>query len=323
MLILMAAIAAVGAAIVFWWAVAGARTGVTGQDPATESQPEALKPVAPSTDPKRAVDARKLASRLAVRLAAPALRGKRNVEVQTRLSAAGTGLKPHEFLGLQFLAAAVLGLMGFVRFGNVLPAVGLGFVGYFLPRFWLRRLEKKRRMAIERQLADVINLLANALKAGHSTQQALATVAEAGREPMGSELQRVVREVQLGLELDVALRNVNERLKSKDFDMLVTAVIIHRRVGGNLADVLGKISHTVRERVKVHGEVRVLTAQARASGYIVTGLPFAVGAMLSLISPGFERPLFQSPLGWGMVTVGLIMVSVGYAIISKISDITL
>jgi len=322
MLVLMAGIAAVGAAIVFWWAVAGAGADVLDEDSA-ELQPEALKPVAPSTDPKRAVDARKLASGLAERLAAPALRGKRNVEVQTRLSAAGTGLKPHEFLGLQFLAAAVLGLLGFARFGNVLVAVGLGFVGYFLPRFWLRRLEKKRRMAIERQLADVINLLANALKAGHSTQQALATVAEAGREPMGSELQRVVREVQLGLELDVALRNVNERLKSKDFDMLVTAVIIHRRVGGNLADVLGKISHTVRERVKVHGEVRVLTAQARASGYIVTGLPFAVGAMLSLISPGFERPLFQSPLGWGMVTVGLIMVSVGYAIISKISDISL
>jgi len=313
----LAAAAAAGAGLVFWWLFGGTREVAVDDGMTPAPEPAKPKPA------RRPLDGKQLASGLAQRLVAPALKGKRNVEIQTRLSAAGTGLKPHEFLGLQFLAAAALGLIGFARFGNVLLGVGLGFVGYFLPRLWLRRLEKKRRLAIERQLADVINLLANALKAGHSTQQALATVAEAGREPMGSELQRVVREVQLGLELDVALRNVNERLKSKDFDMLVTAVIIHRRVGGNLADVLNKISHTVRERVKMHGEVRVITAQARASGYIITGLPFAVGGLLSVISPGFERPLFQSPLGWGMVTVGLIMVSVGYAIIRKISDISL
>ena len=313
----LAAAAAAGAGLVFWWLFGGTREVAVDDGMTPAPEPAKPKPA------RRPLDGKQLASGLAQRLVAPALKGKRNVEIQTRLSAAGTGLKPHEFLGLQFLAAAALGLIGSARFGNVLLGVGLGFVGYFLPRLWLRRLEKKRRLAIERQLADVINLLANALKAGHSTQQALATVAEAGREPMGSELQRVVREVQLGLELDVALRNVNERLKSKDFDMLVTAVIIHRRVGGNLADVLNKISHTVRERVMMHGEVRVITAQARASGYIITGLPFAVGGMLSVISPGFERPLFQSPLGWGMVTVGLIMVSIGYAIIRKISDISL
>ena len=319
MLALVGIIAAAGTGLVFWWTF-GSRA--VKDEPTSVVDPT---PVVDSTkaSPRARAGARQLASGIAARMAAPAMKGKRSVEIQARLSATGTGLKPHEFLALQVFGVAVLGFLAFLRFGNPVPALGLGAVGYFLPGLWLRRLEKKRRLAIERQLADVITLLANALKAGHSTQQAVATVAEAGREPMGTELQRVVREVQLGLELDVALQHVNARLKSQDFDMLVTAVIIHRRVGGNLAEVLNKISHTVRERVKVHGEVRVHTAQARASGYIVTGLPFAVGALLSTISPGFERPLFQSPLGWAMVTVGLVMVGIGYAIIRKISDIRL
>jgi tight adherence protein B len=94
-------------------------------------------------------------------------------------------------------------------------------------------------------------------------------------------------------------------------------------VGGNLAEVLDQIADTIRERVKVAGEVRVLTAQARASGYIITGLPFAVGGILSLISPGFETPLFKNPLGWALIVVGLISISIGYAIIRKITDIHL
>ena len=316
MLLLLGFAAALGVGMIFWWLFGGYVQAPPDDDPLGLAE-ELPKPG------RQPFEARQAVSAFAARLVAPALRGNRNAEIQARLSAAGTGLKPHEFLGLQFLAGGVLGILGFLRFGNLLPAFGLILGGYFIPGLWLRRLEKKRRLAIERQLADVITLLANALRAGHSTQQALATVAEAGREPMGTELQRAVREVHLGLELEVALRNVNARLKSKDFDMLVTAVIIHRRVGGNLADVLTKISHTVRERVKVQGEVRVLTAQARASGYIITGLPFAVGGLLSAISPGFERPLFESPPGWAMVVLGLIMVSVGYAIIRKISDISL
>jgi tight adherence protein B len=99
--------------------------------------------------------------------------------------------------------------------------------------------------------------------------------------------------------------------------------MIHRTVGGNLSEVLDQIADTIRERIKVHGEVRVLTAQARASGYIITALPFAVGALLSIISPGFEQPMFSNPLGWAMLIVGLISISIGYAIIRKITNIHL
>jgi tight adherence protein B len=187
----------------------------------------------------------------------------------------------------------------------------------------LRRVERKRKRTLNAQLGDTISLMSNGLKAGYSIQQALASVADTGRKPISDEIRRVVREMSLGIELDTSLQHLNERLQSPDFDMMVTAILIHRRVGGNLAEVMDKIAETVRERIRVTGEVRVLTAQARASGYIVTGLPFAVAILLSLISPSFERPLFESPLGWGMISVGLVMIGVGYAIIRKITDIHL
>jgi tight adherence protein B len=196
-------------------------------------------------------------------------------------------------------------------------------VGYMLPNFYVRRQQRKRQRAFEAQLGDTISLLSNGVKAGYSVQQALASVAESGRAPLSDEIARVVREASLGLTLETALGHVNDRVQSKSFDLMVTAILIHRTVGGNLAEVLDKINETIRERVKVQGEVKVLTAQARASGYIITALPFAVGAILSLISPSFEKPLFTTPLGWGMIIFGLIMISIGYAIIRKITDIHL
>jgi tight adherence protein B len=196
-------------------------------------------------------------------------------------------------------------------------------VGYFLPPLYLRRRKAQRRRAFEQVLGDTITLLSNSIKAGYSIQQSLSSIAENGRPPLAAEIGRVVRETGLGIELEVALEHANVRLASKDFELLVTAILIHRSVGGNLAEVLDQIADTIRERIKVAGEVRVLTAQARASGYIVTALPFAVGLVLSIISPGFEQPLFSNPLGWGLIAVGLISISIGYAIIRKFTDIHL
>ena len=255
-------------------------------------------------------------------LAAPFLRG-RDSQLQTELSRAGLNLRAHEFVLLQVLAAVVLGLVGFLRFQAILVAIALAVAGYFIPGLYLRRRQRSRRRAFDAVLGDTIVLLSNGVKAGYSIQQALSSVADGGRPPLAEEIGRVVRETSLGIDLETALEHVNERLASRDFDLLVTAILIHRTVGGNLAEVLDKIAETIRERVRVHGEVRVLTAQARASGYIITALPFAVGGILSLISPGFERPLFTSPLGWAMIAVALVSIGIGYAIIRRITDIHL
>ncbi|HEV3234423.1 MAG TPA: type II secretion system F family protein [Candidatus Dormibacteraeota bacterium] len=256
-------------------------------------------------------------------LAAPLLRGQRRDKLQLLLNRADLNLRSAEWVLIQLGLAAVLGIGALLRFGNPFPVAIAVVIGYLLPTFYLRRRMAKRRQAFEAVLGDTISLVSNSVKAGYSIQQAMASVAENGRPPLAEEIGRVVRESSLGIDTETALQHANERLASKDFDLLVTAILIHRSVGGNLSEVLDKIAETIRERVRVHGEVRVLTAQARASGYIITALPFAVGALLSVISPTFERPLFTSPIGWGMLAVGLVSISIGYAIIRKITDIHL
>ena len=114
---------------------------------------------------------------------------------------------------------------------------------------------------------------------------------------------------------------MNARIQSEDFDLMVTAVQIHRVVGGNLAEILDTIAFTIRERIRIQGEIRTLTAQARASGYIITALPFALTAILTLISPGYITPLFKEPLGWAMLALALVMMGIGYSIIRKIASI--
>jgi tight adherence protein B len=307
------ALAAVGVALVFWYFVTSGPAVDPFAMPYEEPAPQAAKP-------KRSL--RQALSAALSRGTKPLLRGQRGNKLQSKLEGAGLALKPHEFVVLQLVCVALLGAAAWWRFDSIFVAAAAGVGGYFLPSIWVRRKDLKRRRKIDSQLADMIAMLANGLRAGFSIQQAVASVADANREPISSEMRRVVRESALGIEMGVALQHLNERLQSKDFDMMVTAISIHRRVGGNLADVMDKIAEVIRERVRIAGEVRVLTAQARASGYIITALPFAVGGLLSLISPGYEGPLFQSPIGWGLIAAGMIMIGSGYAIIRKITDIT-
>ncbi|MDQ6747932.1 MAG: type II secretion system F family protein [Candidatus Dormibacteraeota bacterium] len=312
---LLAAIAAAGAGIIFW--------GLVARDRALE---EIEDPVAIPLQLDREASKRSMRETLAgpiTRVATPMLRGQRGGQLQVQLNRAGLTIKAAEFAVIRLVSAAAVGVLAFLRFGNILVVLLGAVAGYMLPAIWLKRRQAKRRQAFEASLGDTVVLIANGVKAGYSIQQAFASVAEGGRPPLAEEMARVIRETSLGLDLEEALQHANVRLASKDFDLVVTAILIHRTVGGNLAEVLDKIAETIRERVRVHGEVRVLTAQARASGYIITALPFAVGGILTLISPGFETPLFKSPLGIAMLVVGMISISIGYAIIRKITDIHL
>ncbi|GAC1334689.1 MAG: type II secretion system F family protein [Candidatus Dormibacteria bacterium] len=316
--ILPGILAALGVGLVFWH-FAGRRRADPGD--AVSQHAEAAFEAASRLPPAPREPLRARLSGVLSQGARPLLRGQRGSKLQAKLTGAGLSLKPHEFVVVQLACVALLAGAGWLRFGSALVAAVAGLAGYFLPSIWVRRQDKKRRRKIDSQLADMITQLANGLRAGFSIQQSVASVAESNKQPISGEMNRAVRETMLGIELEVALLHLNERLQSKDFDMMMTAISIHRRVGGNLAEVMDKISGVIRERVRIAGEVRVLTAQARASGYIVTGLPFAVGGMLSVISPGYEGPLFKSPVGWGLIAVGLVSIGVGFAIIRKITDI--
>jgi tight adherence protein B len=316
--LLLGLVAAAGVGLLYWGMVSTrAPVPTDGLAEGVEQAFEAPAPKAPA-----APLGQRVLSGLSA-LTSPVTSAKRSSKVQDELNRAGIQLRAQEFITMQIGTALLVALLVYLRFGNWFLVVPGLLIGYILPNFYVRRRQRKRQRAFEAQLGDTITLISNGVKAGYSVQQALASVAESGRAPLSDEIARVVREASLGLSLETALDHANTRIQSKSFDLMVTAILIHRSVGGNLAEVLDRINETIRERVKVQGEVRVMTAQARASGYIITGLPFAVGGILSLISPSFERPLFTSALGWGMIVFGLIMISIGYAFIRKITDIHL
>jgi len=316
---LFAALASVGVGVVLWALLAPPAKAAVVED---AELPEGVLPSEMLGAARIRFHLREALATPIQNAARPLLRGRQG-QLQAELQRADLDLRAAEFVLIQVGVAISLGLVATLRFGNLLAVIAAVALGYFLPPIYLRRRKAKRRQAFEQVLGDTITILSNSVKAGYSIQQAMSSIAENGRPPLAAEIGRVVRETGLGIELEVALDHANQRLASQDFELLVTALLIHRTVGGNLAEVLDQIADTIRERVKVHGEVQVLTAQARASGYIITGLPFAVGVILSLISPSFERPLFTTPMGWVLLTVGMISISIGYAIIRKITDIHL
>jgi len=205
----------------------------------------------------------------------------------------------------------------------------LGFLlGFFLPRLWLGRRKSGRLKAFNKQLPDTVTLIANALRAGSSFLQAIELVVRESRPPISTEFGRVIREVNLGLPFDVALENMVRRVKSEDFELMATAISIQHQVGGNLAEILDSIAFTIRERIRITGEIRTLTAQQRLSGYVVGGLPFFLALFIYLAAPTFFNPMFAKPpdvlgipLGVILLFIALGAMGAGFYFIRKIVDI--
>ena len=198
--------------------------------------------------------------------------------------------------------------------------IGL-FLGYMLPRFYVGRRIGGRLGSFNKQLPDTITLLSNSLRAGSSFLQSIELVSRETPAPMGEEMGRVVREVNLGLGMDEALANMVRRIKSDDLDLMVTAIGVQQQVGGNLAEILDTIAFTIRERVRIKGEINTLTAQGRMSGYLVAFLPIGIAVTLNFINPAFMQPLFTQLLGQILLGVGSVMMIIGFFMFQKIVDI--
>jgi tight adherence protein B len=250
------------------------------------------------------------------------------------LARADLKLKVSEYLFIW--VGAVVGIPVFMFiFGYFLPALQnpiallIGaVVGFFVPRFYVRRRQGGRLNSFNKQLPDTITLLANALRAGSSFLQAIELVVRESRPPISTEFQRVIREVNLGLPFEQALQNMVRRVKSEDLDLMATAISIQYQVGGNLAEILDSIAYTIRERVRIKGEIRTLTAQQRISGYVVAFLPIGLATFLFIIAPSFMAPMFDPavnvagiPTGEILIAVGLTMMFIGFMIIRQIVDI--
>lgn len=237
------------------------------------------------------------------------------------LARADLKLRVAEFLAITVLIAVLFVLLGRLLFGSPLLAAVSGILGFFVPRFYVGMRKRKRLNAFNDQLGDTITLLANSLRSGYSIVQSMDTVANQLSDPMASEFHRVTQEIGLGLHYEQALNNMLRRLPSDDLDLMITAINIQGKVGGNLAEILDTIGHTIRERIRIKGEIRVLTAQQMISGYVLTLLPVILGLILYLINRNYMMKLFSDPCGWIMVGVSAIMIAIGFVIIRKIVNI--
>jgi tight adherence protein B len=250
------------------------------------------------------------------------------------LARADLQLRPSEFLALR--TAAVLGapMVTFIVGKTFLPGLDnplallvATVLGWWVPRFWVNRRKSKRLQSFNDHLADTITLIANALRAGASFLQAIELVVRETQPPISTEFNRVIREVNLGLPFEQALSNMVRRVRSDDLELMTTAITIQHQVGGNLAEILDSIAFTIRERVRILGEIRVLTAQQRLSGYVVAGLPIGLVAILTVIAPNFMEPMFGPPeiagipLGVIMLFLGGVLMLIGFLAIRRIVDI--
>lgn len=253
--------------------------------------------------------------------------------IRERISRADAKLRVSEYVILVVIFGAIGGFLGYVlpqQNSWVLAIVGV-LLGLRVPRTYVRTMAKRRMQAFDGQLSDTLNLWVNALRSGYSVLQSMEAIATELPAPVSVEFERVVQEVRLGLSVEQALANMYRRVPSEDLDLVITAVNIQREVGGNLAEVLDTISFTIRERVRIKGEIRTLTAQGRVSGWIISLLPLVLGFILYLINPEYVSELWVReepwifpqiiPCGWVVIAFSLMMIGAGAYAISRIVNI--
>src|ERR671936_1946220 len=243
-----------------------------------------------------------------------AKKGKPSVAEQ--LQRADLKLRPSEYFMIQLGTGVFFGLVGYWRWG--LLGLAAFVLGYLAPGFYVKYRVSQRLKKFNNQLGDTLTLLSNALKAGYSFAQAIDTVSKNAVPPISDEFSRAVREMNLGGSVEEALHNMLRRIDSPDFDLVVTAVAIHRTVGGNLAEILDNISHTIRERIRIKGEISTLTAQARASGQLITFLPIVLAVFMYFVTPTYFKPMTENFVGWILIGIAGFMIFLGNLIISRI-----
>ncbi|MEE8567247.1 MAG: type II secretion system F family protein [Anaerolineales bacterium] len=214
-------------------------------------------------------------------------------KVSMQLIQANLHVSVTEFILMRIGLALTGLLLGWLVSQSLLPGLGLAMIAYLIPELYLRRLISRRQIQFEKQLIDVLVLINGAVRAGFSLLQALEIVMREMKPPASEEFKRVVHEVGLGLALPQALANLAARMQNDDLNLMVTSIEIHYQVGGNLATMLSAVTETIRERIRLFGEVRVITTQQRYTGYLLSVLPFIIGALLFIMNPEYMAQLFN------------------------------
>lgn len=249
--------------------------------------------------------------------------------IAKQLARADMKFRPGEFVAfLLILAVALAGMAYFLGGTNTttrsISALIGGIGGFVVPLIYLRSQQGVRLTKFNQQLPDMLNLMVNGLRAGYSTMQAMEAISKELPPPISEEFRRVVQEMQLGVSMDKALDNLLRRIPSEDLDFVVTAMNVQREVGGPLAEILDTISYTIRERIRIKGEIRVMTSQVVMSGRILSLVPFGVFILLWFINQSYMGEFFTPDnlvCGLSAIGTGVVMIGIGYAIMMKIADI--
>ncbi len=238
-----------------------------------------------------------------------------------QLISADIMMRPEEFaliwIVVTFVPSGLAALFG----AGLLPSLTLAGLGAFLPLLFIKIKKEKRIKMFESQLGDTLIMICNSLRSGFSFQQAMDNVAADMPAPIGVEFSRVCNEIRYGSTMDEALENMVDRIKSPDLMLVVSAVCIQRTTGGNLSEILTTISNTIRDRLKIKGEIRSITAQGRTSGMIIGALPAFIAVALMLINPGYMSAFFTTSPGRIMLIVSVVMEVLGFLAIRKVVTI--
>ncbi len=234
------------------------------------------------------------------------------------LSSAGLPMRPGEFLVIMLASTAVFLLIPAIYIHNIVGYAVFAFTGAMIPVMIVKLLQDRRRRAFNNQLVDALIMMASSLRSGFSFLRAMQMVSNEMPQPISSEFERIVNQINVGKSMDDALRESVVRIDSYDYELVVTAVSIQQQVGGNLADILDTIARTIRERVRMMGEIKALTAEGRISGIVLVILPIGMGLIIWFLNPTYIGVLFQETLGHYLIGIAIGLQILGAIVIRKL-----
>ena len=250
--------------------------------------------------------------------------GAMGEKLAQELERADMTLRPGEYIVMRFAMAAVFAIVPVFLvhglFAFLIAGVG-ALIGYNLPKFYRNHRRSARVSKLNSQLPETLTMMSNSLKAGFGLLQGMSAAAEQMSHPIATELSRTIHEMNIGSSAEVALQALSERSDSYDLDIVVTAILVQRTVGGNLGEILDTVAETMRERIRIRGEIATLTAQQKLPGIVLGLIPVGVGLLFQVMSPGYITPLFTTFMGKGMLVAAVVMETIGVMIIQRILDI--
>jgi len=230
-------------------------------------------------------------------------------------------IDPQQLFIANLVALVLAPLLAYMMTGDIIIALVIFALLIIIPLWAYKKMRRNRLRKFEKQLPDVLVMISGALASGSSLNMALQSVMLEQEAPISQEFMLFVREQRIGVEFDASLRNMERRIPLLDFAMFAAAMRISREVGGDLGEVLSTLADTLRRKSSMEGKIDALTAQGRMQGIVMTGLPLLLGGLLFLLEPDAMSKLFTTPMGWGVVSVIVVMEVLGYIFIKKITSI--